>query len=336
MADWLADEPTVITVTHSGYIKRCPVAAFRAQHRGGVGVRGIAMKEEDFVEHVFTASTHDYLLVFTANGRVYWLKVYQIPQGGRAAKGKAVVNLINITLGERMAAILPIRDFAEGKSIVMVTKKGIVKKTELAAFSNPRTGGIIAMSVDEGDDLIDVQLTLGNQELFMGTRKGMAIRFKEEDVRDMGRAARGVIGIRMDEDDVVVGVEIPTEGNSVVTVSEKGFGKRTSVSEYRLQSRGGKGIINLKTVPRVGNVSGILQVTGDEDIMLISDTGNIIRVKVESVPLIHRSTQGVKLIDLEPEERLVGMARAEREEEKEEDGIDLPEEITEEDTEEPI
>jgi len=192
------------------------------------------------------------------------------------------------------------------------------------------------MSVDEGDDLIDVQLTLGNQELFMGTRKGMAIRFKEEDVRDMGRAARGVIGIRMDEDDVVVGVEIPTEGNSVVTVSEKGFGKRTSVSEYRLQSRGGKGIINLKTVPRVGNVSGILQVTGDEDIMLISDTGNIIRVKVESVPLIHRSTQGVKLIDLEPEERLVGMARAEREEEKEEDGIDLPEEITEEDTEEPI
>jgi DNA gyrase subunit A len=235
-----------------------------------------------------------------------------------------------------MAAILPIRDFAEGKSIVMVTKKGIVKKTELAAFSNPRTGGIIAMSVDEGDDLIDVQLTLGNQELFMGTRKGMAIRFKEEDVRDMGRAARGVIGIRMDEDDVVVGVEIPTEGNSVVTVSEKGFGKRTSVSEYRLQSRGGKGIINLKTVPRVGNVSGILQVTGDEDIMLISDTGNIIRVKVESVPLIHRSTQGVKLIDLEPEERLVGMARAEREEEKEEDGIDLPEEITEEDTEEPI
>jgi DNA gyrase subunit A len=218
----------------------------------------------------------------------------------------------------------------------MVTKKGIVKKTELAAFSNPRTGGIIAMSVDEGDDLIDVQLTLGNQELFMGTRKGMAIRFKEEDVRDMGRAARGVIGIRMDEDDVVVGVEIPTEGNSVVTVSEKGFGKRTSVSEYRLQSRGGKGIINLKTVPRVGNVSGILQVTGDEDIMLISDTGNIIRVKVESVPLIHRSTQGVKLIDLEPEERLVGMARAEREEEKEEDGIDLPEEITEEDPEEPI
>ncbi len=334
--DMIVEEDMVVTVSHSGYIKRNAVSLYKSQHRGGKGKVGMGTKEEDFVEKIFIASTHHYVLIFTNRGKVYWLKVYQIPQGGRAAKGKAVVNLINITPGERMAAILPIRDFAEGKSVVMVTKKGIVKKTELAAFSNPRTGGIIAMSVDEGDDLIDVQLTLGNQELFMGTRKGMAIRFKEEDVRDMGRAARGVIGIRMDEDDVVVGVEIPTEGNSVVTVSEKGFGKRTSVSEYRLQSRGGKGIINLKTVPRVGNVSGILQVTGDEDIMLISDTGNIIRVKVESVPLIHRSTQGVKLIDLEPEERLVGMARAEREEEKEEDGIDLPEEITEEDTEEPI
>ena len=334
--DMIVEEDMVVTVSHSGYIKRNAVSLYKSQHRGGKGKVGMGTKEEDFVEKIFIASPHHYVLIFTNRGKVYWLKVYQIPQGGRAAKGKAVVNLINITPGERMAAILPIRDFAEGKSIVMVTKKGIVKKTELAAFSNPRTGGIIAMSVDEGDDLIDVQLTLGNQELFMGTRKGMAIRFKEEDVRDMGRAARGVIGIRMDEDDVVVGVEIPTEGNSVVTVSEKGFGKRTSVSEYRLQSRGGKGIINLKTVPRVGNVSGILQVTGDEDIMLISDTGNIIRVKVESVPLIHRSTQGVKLIDLEPEERLVGMARAEREEEKEEDGIDLPEELTEEDTEEPI
>ena len=334
--DMIVEEDMVVTVSHSGYIKRNAVSLYKSQHRGGKGKVGMGTKEEDFVEKIFIASTHHYVLIFTNRGKVYWLKVYQIPQGGRAAKGKAVVNLINITPGERMAAILPIRDFAEGKSIVMVTKKGIVKKTELAAFSNPRTGGIIAMSVDEGDDLIDVQLTLGNQELFMGTRKGMAIRFKEEDVRDMGRAARGVIGIRMDEDDVVVGVEIPTEGNSVVTVSEKGFGKRTSVSEYRLQSRGGKGIINLKTVPRVGNVSGILQVTGDEDIMLISDTGNIIRVKVESVPLIHRSTQGVKLIDLEPEERLVGMARAEREEEKEEDGINLPEEITEEDPEEPI
>ena len=316
--DMIVEEDMVVTVSHTGYIKRNAVSLYKSQRRGGKGKVGMGTKEEDFVEKIFIASTHQYVLIFTNRGKVHWLKVYQIPQGGRAAKGKAIVNLINISPGERMAAILPIRDFADGKSVVMVTQKGIVKKTELAAFSNPRTGGIIAMSVDEGDDLIDVQLTLGNQELFMGTRKGMAIRFKEEDVRDMGRTARGVIGIRMDEDDVVVGVDIPTEGNSIVTVSEKGFGKRTSVSEYRLQSRGGKGIINLKTAPKVGNVSGILQVTGDEDLMLISDTGNIIRVKVAAVPLIHRSTQGVKLIDLAPEERLVGLARAEREEEKEE------------------
>jgi len=327
--DLIVEEDMIVTVSHFGYIKRNAVSLYKSQRRGGKGKVGMGTKEEDFVEKIFIASTHHYVLIFTNKGKVHWLKVYQIPQGGRAAKGKAVVNLINIAPGERMAAILPIRDFQEGKSIVMVTKKGIVKKTELAAFSNPRAAGIIAMSIDEGDDLIDVQLTLGNQELFMGTRKGMAIRFKEEDVRDMGRTARGVIGIRMDEDDVVVGVEIPTEGNSVVTVSEKGFGKRTSVAEYRLQGRGGRGIINLKTVPRVGMVSGILQVTGDEDLMLISDTGNIIRVKVDAVPLIHRSTQGVKLIDLAPEERLVGMARAEREDEKEGDDIDIIDDIME-------
>jgi DNA gyrase subunit A len=328
--DMIVEEDMIVTVSHYGYIKRNAVSLYKSQHRGGKGKVGMGTKEEDFVEKIFIASTHHYVLIFTNKGKVHWLKVYQIPQGGRAAKGKAVVNLISIAPGERMAAILPIRDFQEGKSVVMVTKKGIVKKTELAAFSNPRTAGIIAMSIDDGDDLIDVQLTLGNQELFMGTRKGMAIRFKEEDVRDMGRMARGVIGIRMDEDDVVVGVEIPTEGNSVVTVSEKGFGKRTSVAEYRLQGRGGRGIINLKTVPRVGMVSGILQVTGDEDLMLISDTGNIIRVKVEAVPLIHRSTQGVKLIDLAPEERLVGMARAEREDEKEGDDQGFPDDFQEE------
>jgi DNA gyrase subunit A len=338
--DMIVEEDMIVTVSHYGYIKRNAVSLYKSQLRGGKGKVGMGTKEEDFVEKIFIASTHHYVLIFTNKGKVHWLKVYQIPQGGRAAKGKAVVNLISIASGERMAAILPIRDFQEGKSIVMVTQKGIVKKTELAAFSNPRTAGIIAMSIDEGDDLIDVQLTLGNQELFMGTRKGMAIRFKEEAVRDMGRTARGVIGIRMDEDDVVVGVEIPTEGNSVVTVSEKGFGKRTSVSEYRLQGRGGRGIINLKTVPRVGMVSGILQVTGDEDLMLISNTGNIIRVKVDAVPLIHRSTQGVRLIDLAPEERLVGMARAEREEGKDgedQDRLeDIPEEINGDDTDDTI
>jgi len=223
------------------------------------------------------------------------------------------VNLINLSQGERVAAILPVREFTGERSVVKVTKKGIVKKTELSAYANPRAGGIIAISIDTDDELMDVQLTSGDQDIFLGTRKGQSIRFQEADVRETGRTARGVIGIRMDEDDLVVGMEIPSEGNSIVTVSEKGYGKRTAVEEYRLQSRGGKGTINLKTVPRVGNVSGILQVTGNEDIMFISNSGKIIRVKVDEVPMLHRSTQGVKLIELDPDEKLVGLARTERE-----------------------
>jgi DNA gyrase subunit A len=211
----------------------------------------------------------------------------------------------------------------------MVTKRGIIKKTELEAYSNPRSGGIIAITIDERDDLIDVQLTMGDQDIFLGTRKGQSIRFHEEDVRDMGRTARGVIGIRMDDDDAVVGMEIPTEGNSIITVSENGYGKRTAVEEYRQQNRGGQGVINLKTVTKVGNVSGVLQVTGDEDIVLISNAGKIIRLKVEEVPLLHRSTQGVRLIEIDPEEKLVGVARAEREIEARENGLAVEDEMEE-------
>jgi DNA gyrase subunit A len=293
------------------------VSLYKSQRRGGKGKIGMGTKEEDFVERIFIASTHHYVLVFTSKGRVYWLKVYQIPQAGRAAKGKAIVNLINMVDGERVAAVQAVREFAGDKSVVMVTRKGTIKKTELTAFSNPRAGGIIAISIDDDDELIDVQLTLGNQDIFLGTRKGKSIRFKEDDVRDMGRTARGVRGIMMAADDRVVGMEIPSEGNSILTVSEKGYGKRTDIGEYRLQTRGGKGTINLKTVPKVGDVSGILQVTGNEDIMLISDAGRIVRMKAEEVRVIHRSTQGVRLIDLEENEKLVGVARAEREEERE-------------------
>ena len=248
----------VVTVSHAGYIKRERGQSFMSQ-RWGTRQIGMGTKEEDFVERIFIASTHHYVLIFTSRGRLYWLKVYQIPQAGRAAKGKAIVNLINLTEGERVAAVLPVREFSGEKSVVMVTRKGTIKKTELSAFSNPRAGGIIAISVEEGDDLIDVQLTIGNQDIFLGTRKGKAIRFKEEDVRDMGRTARGVRGIRMAPDDRVIGMEIPTEGNTILTVSEKGYGKRTEIEEYRLQTRGGKGTINLRTVPKVGDVSGILQ-----------------------------------------------------------------------------
>ncbi len=315
--DLIVEEDMVVTVSHAGYIKRNAVSLYKSQRRGGKGKIGMGTKEEDFVEKIFIASTHHYVLIFTSKGRVYWLKVYQIPQAGRAAKGKAIVNLINLTEGERVAAVLSVKEFSGDKSIVMVTRQGTIKKTEIEAFSNPRAGGIIAISIDEDDELIDVQLTLGNQDIFLGTRQGKSIRFKEEEVRDMGRTARGVRGIMMAADDCVVGMEIPTEGNTILTVSEKGYGKRTEIGEYRLQSRGGKGTINLRTVPKVGFVSGILQVTGNEDIMLISDAGRIVRMRAEEVRVIHRSTQGVRLIDLDENEKLVGVARAERVEERE-------------------
>ncbi len=322
--DMIVEEDMVVTVSHAGYIKRNPVSLYRIQRRGGRGKMGMGTKEEDFVEKIFIASTHHFILIFTNRGRVHWLKVYQLPQAGRSSRGKAIVNLLQMGEGERVAGVLPVRDFADGKSVVMVTRQGVVKKTELQAFANPRAGGIIAMSVDEGDDLLEACMTSGSQEVFLGTRKGQAIRFREDDVREMGRTARGVRGIRMDPDDVVVGMEIPTEGNAIITVSEKGYGKRTAVSEYRIQKRGGRGTINLRTTPKVGCVSGVLQATGEEDLILISSTGKIIRMRVEEVPLLHRNTQGVRLIDLEADEKLTSLARAEREpdrpaEESEED-----------------
>lgn len=321
--DMIVEEDMVVTVSHHGYVKRNPVSLYRSQHRGGRGKVGVGTKEEDFVENLFIASTHNHILIFTNLGRIYWLKVYQIPQGGRAARGKAIVNLIGISKDERISAILPVKEFVPGKFVVMATRKGIVKKTDLVSYSHPRAGGIIGITIDEGDELVEVRLTDGDRDIFLGTRKGKAIRFKETDVRSMGRTARGVTGIRMDKDDEVVGMQILSEGNSIMTISEKGFGKRTEITEYRPQSRGGKGLINFKTVPRVGFVSGIKQVSRDEDVMLISDTGKIIRLNVDKVSLISRSTQGVKLIEIEEGERLVGIARAERESDVEEEDIDV-------------
>jgi len=313
--DMIVEEDMMVTISHSGYIKRNAVSLYKSQHRGGRGKVGMGTKEEDFVEKIFIASTHHYLLIFTNTGKVHWLKVYLLPQAGRAAKGKAIVNLVNLAPGERVSATLPVREFTADKFVVMVTKKGIIKKTDLAAYSNPRSGGIIAVSIDEGDELVDVQLTLGNQDIFLATRRGMAIRFKEDDVRDMGRTARGVRGISLAKDDDVIGVEIPAQDTFLMTVSENGFGKCTPIDEYRVQSRGGKGTINLKTVAKVGNVSGVLQVQGEENIMLISNAGKVIRLKVQEVPINHRVTQGVKLIELDPEEKLVGVARTTSEDE---------------------
>jgi DNA gyrase subunit A len=333
--DMIVEEDMVVTISHTGYIKRNAVSLYKSQHRGGRGKVGMGTKEEDFVEKIFIASTHHYLLVFTSAGKVHWLKVYQVPQAGRAAKGKAMVNLVNLAANERVTATLPVREFVADKFIIMVTKKGIIKKTELTAYSNPRSGGIIAISIDEGDELVDVQLTMGNQDVFLATRLGMAIRFKEDDVRDMGRTARGVRGINLDEGDDVIGVEIPAQDTFMLTVSENGYGKCTPIDEYRVQTRGGKGTINLKTVDKIGNVSGVLQVQGEENIMLISNAGKVIRLKVQEVPINHRVTQGVKLIELEPEEKLVGVARTTSEaEEKDDDtngnGVDETDLTTEE------
>lgn len=317
--DMIVEEDVVVTISHAGYIKRNAVSLYKSQHRGGRGKVGMGTKEEDFVEKIFIASTHNYLLVFTSAGKVYWLKVYQIPQAGRAAKGKAMVNLINLSPGEKVMATLPVREFVEGKFIVMVTKQGTIKKTELTAYANPRAGGIIAISIDEGDELVEVQLTMGNQDVFIATRQGMAIRFKEDDVRDMGRTARGVRGISLDEGDEVIGMDIPAQNTFMLTVSENGYGKCTPVDEYRVQSRGGKGTINLKTVEKVGNVSGVLQVVGEDNVMLISNAGKVIRLKVQEIPVNHRVTQGVRLIELEPEEKLVGVARTTSEAEGKDD-----------------
>ena len=325
--DMIVEEDVVVTVSHAGYIKRNAVSLYKSQHRGGRGKVGMGTKEEDFVEKIFIASTHNYLLVFTNLGKVYWLKVYQIPQAGRAAKGKAIVNLVNLEPGEKVSATLPVREFVSDKFVVMVTKKGVIKKTDLTAYSNPRSGGIIAISIDDADELVDVQLTNGDQDIFLASRLGMAIRFREDEVRDMGRTARGVRGINLDEGDDVIGVEIPAENTYMLTVSENGFGKCTPIDEYRVQSRGGKGTINLKTVPKVGNVSGVLQVTGEEQIMLISSTGNVIRLKVKEIPINHRVTQGVKLIDLAPEENLVGVARTTQESDKDDEGVNGDSEV---------
>jgi DNA gyrase subunit A len=323
--DLIVEEDMVVTVSHHGYVKRNPVTLYRSQRRGGRGKVGMGTKEDDFVERIFIASTHSYVLCFTNTGRVHWVKVHQIPQAGRAAKGKAIVNLIGISSAERVTAVLSVKEFVEDKFVFFATKKGIAKKTDLMAYSHPRVGGIIAISLDDEDELIAVKLTDGTQDVFLGTKQGKAIRFNEKDVRSSGRTARGVTGIRMEQGDEVIGMEILGRGSSVVTISENGYGKRTETVEYRTQTRGGKGIINLKTVPKVGFVSGIKQVVENEDVMLISNAGKIIRMRVDEISLLHRSTQGVKLIEIDQEERLVGVARAEREDDEKEEILDVDE-----------
>ncbi|HEY6872103.1 MAG TPA: DNA gyrase subunit A [Geobacteraceae bacterium] len=317
LEDTIVEEDMVVTISHTGYIKRSAVSLYRAQRRGGKGKTGMKTKEEDFVEQLFIASTKDYLMFFSDAGRVYWLKVYEIPEGGRATRGKAIVNLLNLSAGEKISAILAVKEFVEDKFIMMATRQGVVKKTPLVEYSNIRSGGIIAVNLDEGDKLITVALTDGKQDVLLASRNGKSIRFREEDARPMGRVTRGVRGMTLEDDDVVIGMEIVNDmtGSTLFTVTEHGFGKRTELTEYRRQSRGGKGVITIKTTERNGCVVDIKQVTDENDLMLITDQGKIIRMPVAGFSVIGRNTQGVRLMVTEESERIVAVARlAEKEE----------------------
>ena len=318
--DLIKEEEMVVTISHTGYIKRNPTSLFRSQKRGGKGKIGMTTKEEDFVEHLFVASTHSYILFFTNKGRVHWLKVHELPQAGRATKGRAIVNILNLAPDETVRSFMPVREFTEDKFVIMATKNGIMKKTELKAFSNPRSTGIIAISIDEGDELVSVGMTDGNKDILLAMKNGHSIRFNEEDVRDMGRSARGVKGVTLEEGDEVVGMEILSEGATVLSVTENGYGKRTELDEYRRQSRGGKGIITIKTSDRNGKVVGVMQVRDNDDIMIITSDGKVIRTEVRGISLIGRNTQGVRLIDLEGNAKVVSIARLVEEDEDEGNG----------------
>ncbi len=320
LEDLIVEEDMVVTKSHTGYIKRQPTSTYQSQRRGGKGKVAMSTREEDFVEQLFVASTHDYLLFFTNIGKVHWLKVYRIPQASRVARGKAAVNLLQLQPGETISTVIPIRRFEVDRYLIMATKRGIVKKTELTAYSHPRQTGIIALTLDEDDELIRVGVTQGDQDIFLGTRHGLSIRFKETDARIIGRTARGVIGIRLEEGDEVVGMEILNPDSCILTVSEGGYGKRTLESEYRVQARGGKGLINLRLTPKTGAVVGIRQVFDDDDVMVMSDLGKLVRLRVADISRIGRNTQGVRLINMDDEQRLVGVVRVEEDNGRPADG----------------
>jgi len=304
LEDLITVEDVAVTVSHSGYVKRTPVSVYRMQHRGGKGRIGMRTRDEDFVEYLFVASTHSYLLIFTNQGKVHWLKVYEIPDVGTSGKGKAIVNLINLGPEEKVTAVLPVKDFVEDQFVMFATRKGVVKKTALTAFSNPMARGIMAITVDEGDELIAVELTRGKDQIFLGTHDGKCIRFPEGDVRDMGRQARGVKGIELGENDYLVGMTVSGDDGLILSVTENGYGKRTFVKEYRAQSRGGKGVINVKTREKNGRVVAIMKVDGDSEIILITAQGKIIRLEASAIRAAGRSTQGVRLMDLGADDKV--------------------------------
>ena len=339
--DMIADEPMVITVSQAGYVKRSPLTLYRAQGRGGKGRTGMVTKEDDFVEHLYVATAHSYILVFTESGRIHWLKVHEIPEAGPTARGKAIVNLLNLESNERLATTVAVREFRDDRYLVFATANGTVKKTTLSAYSNPRVGGIIGINIDEGDCLLAVRETDGQKDILLATAKGFSIRFPENDVRTVGRASYGVKGLALRPGDRLVAMEELDPHGQVLTVTERGYGKRTPVEDYRLQGRGGLGIINLKVTPKTGEVVGVRYVTPDEGLMLITQEGMIIRLNVSGVREVGRSAQGVKLMNLDPEDRIMAVAKlAEKDEETEielakGDGGPVPAELELEAAEEP-
>ena len=314
--DMIVEEDMVVTISQRGYIKRNPITLYRNQRRGGKGKTAMGTKEDDFVEHLFIASTHHTFLFFTNLGKVYWCKVYDIPQAGRMSLGKAIVNLLNLEKDEELTTVLEVPEFKPGYHVLMATKNGVIKKTDLMAFSRPRSGGIIALNLLEGDELIAARITDGTLNVFLGSRNGKAIRFHESDIRPSGRVATGVRGMRLAKGDYIVGMEVLSHGQTLFAVTENGYGKRTSIDEYPVQKRGGKGVISIKTTERNGMVVGILLVSDEDDLMLMTNIGKVIRMPVNSISVISRNTQGVKLMGIDADERVVGAARlAEKEDE---------------------
>lgn len=306
--DLITDEEMVITLSYQGYIKRNPLSAYRSQRRGGKGSMGMETKEEDFVNELFIGATHDYMLFFSNLGRLYWLKTYQLPEAGRAAKGKALVNLLALSEGERITTALPVRDFKEG-FLVMFTKNGTVKKTALEEYSNPRGKGIIAITLEEGDELIAVKKTDGKSDLIIGTRKGLSIRFNEEDVRHTGRTAKGVRGIKLIKGDEVVSAEVAAEKTALLTVTERGLGKRSKIEDYPVQGRGGKGVISIKIIERGGKAVGLMQVRDEDEVVMITSSGKLIRTLAGNISLHGRNTQGVKLMDVEGDDKIMSIGK---------------------------
>ncbi len=315
--DLIADEEMVVTISHSGYIKRTSVSTYKKQRRGGRGLNGQALKDEDFIEHLFVASTHEYLLVFTDDGRCFWLKVHEIPQAGRAAKGKPVVNLINVTPDTKVQAILPVREFRDDQYLLFATKKGTVKKTALSAYANPRSNGIKAIKIEDGDELMDVQITSGTNDIVLATRHGLSIRFHEQDVREMGRDTTGVKGIELGTRDVVIGMVVIKREATLLVVAEKGIGKCSPIDDYRVQKRGGKGIITIHRTEKTGDAVSIMEVLPEDELMLMTKQGILIRMAVKGIRVAGRNTQGVKLVNLDSKDLVMAVARVVPEEEGE-------------------